>query len=100
MDEGIDHMTEKLPEDIQKDLRKTCTLHEHGISDYVKCREFSKSMSDLLARLEDAGCFHVADKVMSVLLDCSPKTGTKCDKSTVVSQITKKIGSLPSVKKE
>ncbi len=49
-------------------------------------------MSDLLARLEDAGCFKTADKVMIILLDCNPKIGAHCEKSTVVGQITKKLG--------
>jgi hypothetical protein len=49
-------------------------------------------MSDLLARLEDVGCFKTADKVMTILLDCNPKTGAHCEKSTIVSQITKKLG--------
>lgn len=85
-------MTEKVPEDIKRDLHNACALHQQATSDYEKCQEFSKLMSNLLARLEDAGCFHTADKVMSVLLDCSPKPGTHCEKSTVVSQRTKKLG--------
>jgi len=91
-------MTEILPDDIKKDLKNACALHEQSVSDYERCQEFSRLMSDLLARLEDAGCFQTADKVMSILLDCSPKAGAHCEKSTIVSQTAKKIGSLPSVK--
>lgn len=85
-------MTEILPDDIKRDLKNVCALHLQAVSDYERCQEFSKLMSDLLARLEDAGCFKTADKVMSVLLDCSPKTGAHCEKSTIVSQRTKKLG--------
>lgn len=84
-------MTETLPNDIKRDLEKACTLHQQATADYAKCEEFSKLMSDLLARLEDLGSFKTADKVMTVLLDCSPKTGAHCDKATHVGNILKKI---------
>ena len=83
--------TELLPDDIQRDLKKACTLHQRAVADYAQCEKFSRLMSDLLARLEDAGCFKTADQVMRILLDCQPKTGTHCEKSTIVSQITKKL---------
>ena len=83
--------TELLPEDIQRDLEKACALHQRAVADYAQCEKFSRLMSDLLARLEDAGCFTTADKVMRILLDCQPKTGTHCEKSTIISQITKKL---------
>lgn len=85
-------IAEVLPEDIERDLEKACALHQRAVSDYAQCEEFSKLMSDLLARLEDAGCFKTADKVMTVLLDCNPKIGAHCEKSTIVGQITKKLG--------
>ena len=85
-------IAEILPDDIQKDLEKACFLHQRAVSDYAQCEEFSRLMSDLLSRLEDAKCFKTADKVMSILLDCNPKTGAHCEKSSIVSQITKKIG--------
>ena len=85
-------MAETVPEDIQRDLAKACALHQRAVSDYAKCSEFSKLMSDLLGRLEDAGCYKTADKVMTVLLDCNPKIGAHCEKATIVGQITKKLG--------
>jgi hypothetical protein len=85
-------IAEILPDDIKKDLEKACALHQRALSDYSQCTEFSRLMSDLLARLEDVGCFKTADKVMTILLDCNPKTGAHCEKSTIVSQITKKLG--------
>lgn len=72
-------MTEEIPDDIKRDLEKAVALHQRATSDYEKCMEFSKLMSDLLARLEDAGCFRTADKVMSILLECNPKDGAHCD---------------------
>ena len=82
---------EVLPDDIKKDLEKACTLHQRAVSDYAQCEQFSRLMSDLLARLEEAKCFNTADKVMTILLECSPKTGAHCEKSTVISQKTKKL---------
>jgi len=84
-------MNEKIPDDIKKDLKKACIMHERAVSDYAQCIEFSKLMSNILARLEDALCYQMADKVMSVLLDCNPKIGAHCEKSTVVAQVTKKL---------
>ena len=82
---------EILPEDIKKDLEKACALHQRAVSDYAQCEQFSRLMSDLLARLEEAKCFHTADKVMSILLECSPKTGAHCEKSTVICRKTQKL---------
>ncbi len=84
-------MNEAVPDDIKRDLEKACILHERAVSDYALCMEFSKLMSDVLARLEDARCYDTADKVMSVLLDCNPKIGAHCDKATIVAQVTKKL---------
>lgn len=85
-------MSEMVPIDIQEDLGKAIKLHEKAISDYAQCMEFSQLMSDILARLEDAKCWNTADKVMSVLLDCNPKIGAHCDKSSAVEQSVKKLG--------
>ncbi len=85
-------MTEILSEDIKRDLEKACGLHERATSDYAQCEAFSKLMCDLLSRLEDVGCFDTADKVMKILLDCNPKVGAHCEKSTIVGQATKKLG--------
>jgi hypothetical protein len=49
-------MTEIIPADIQADLEKAAALHQRTSADYHKCLEFNKLMSDILARLEDAGC--------------------------------------------
>lgn len=84
-------MTEKIPDDIKRDLEKACALHQRAVSDYEKCVEFSKIMSNVLARLEDAHCFRSADKVMTVLLHCNPKEGAHCEKATIVGEKMKKF---------
>lgn len=84
-------MAEEIPDDIKKDLEKACALHQRAVSDYAQCTEFSKIMSDLLARLEDSDCLRTADKVMTVLLDCNPKEGTHCEKATLVGEKMKKF---------
>ena len=79
-------MAEEIPDDINKDLRKACDLHQRTTSDYEKCKEFNKLMSDLLARLEDAHCYRLADKVMGILLECNPKNGANCESTNRVSE--------------
>jgi hypothetical protein len=84
-------MADKIPDDIIKDLEKACALHQRAVSDYVKCVEYSKLMCDILARVEDADCLRVADRVMTLLLDCNPKEGAHCEKATLVGEKMKKI---------
>jgi len=84
-------MSEIIPEDIKKDLEKAYELHKRTTADYAKCVEFSALASGLLARLEDAGCDQMADKMMSILLECNPKEGAHCDSSMRVSDRIEKI---------
>jgi hypothetical protein len=84
-------MTKELPDDIQKDLEKACALHKRATSDYLKCLEFNKLMSNLLARAEDADCNRLADRLMTILLECNPKEGTSCEKATLVGEKMKKF---------
>jgi hypothetical protein len=39
---GSAFMCERLPDDIKKDLKKACLVHERAVSDYAQCIEFSK----------------------------------------------------------
>ena len=84
-------MTETIPTEIEQDLTRAAELHQRASSDFEKCQEFSKLMSDLLGRLEDADCYRTADKVMTILLDCQPKEGAHCEKATLVGEKMKKI---------
>jgi hypothetical protein len=84
-------MTITVPDDIIQDLAKATRLHERAASDYEKCQEFNKLMSDLLGRLEDAGCNRLADRVMTILLDCNPKPGSQCEKATRIGDKMKKF---------
>ena len=84
-------MTKELPDNIQKDLEKACTLHQRATSDYQKCIEFNKLTSDLLARIEDAGHCRLADRMMTILLDCNPKEGSSCEKATITGERVKKF---------
>ena len=85
---------EIIPDDIRRDLEKAWSLHDRAVADFSQCSEFSRFMSDILARLEDAKCYDTADRVMAVLLDCNPKTGAHCDKSSAVGQRMKKFKSV------
>lgn len=84
-------MAENIPPDIKADLEKAALLHQRAASDYEQCVAFNKLMSDLLGRLEDAGCHKTAGKVMSILLDCNPKQGSQCDKATRIGDKVKKL---------
>lgn len=84
-------MAEIIPGDIKKDLEKVISLHQRATSDYAQCEEFSRLMSSVLARLEDAKCYDAADKVMGILLECNPKSGSHCEKSSHVAQLTQKL---------
>ncbi len=84
-------MAEIIPQDIKEDLEKAAGLHQRASSDYEKCVEFNKLMSDLLGRLEDAHCYKTADKVMGILIDCNPKQGSQCEKATRIGDKMKKF---------
>ncbi len=79
-------MSKEIPDDIKKDLLRARDLHRRTSSDYEKCLEFNKLMSAVLARLEDAGCYRAADRVMGILLDCNPREGAHCDHSMRVAE--------------
>ncbi|TKB06521.1 hypothetical protein [Desulforhopalus sp. IMCC35007] len=84
-------MAEIIPEDVKQDLEKAISLHQRATADYAQCQEFSRLMSSILSRLEDAGCYSAADRVMGILLECNPKSGSNCEKSSQVANLTKKL---------
>lgn len=84
-------MAEIIPDDIQKDLEKACTLHQRASADHEKCLQFNKLMSEILTRLEDVGCDRAADKVMGILLDCNPRDGAHCDNAIRIGEKMKKF---------
>ncbi len=71
---------------ISQDLEMACSLHQRATSDYKQCQEFNKLMSKLLARFEEKKDYDMADKVMAILLDCNPKAGAHCEKSSSVAK--------------
>ena len=84
-------MGKEVPEAIHNEFARARALHDRAASDYSQCLEFNKLMADLMDRLEDAGCQGKADKVMTLLLDCNPKEGARCDKATLVGERIKKF---------
>ena len=84
-------MAREHPDDIKHDLEKASSLHQRVTSDYEKCVEFNKLMSELLARLEDDGNYRLADRVMTILLECNPKEGSSCDKASITGERVKKL---------
>lgn len=84
-------MSKPLPHDVRSSLARARELHDRAASDYGKCLEFNALLARLLARLEDGGHLREARRVMSLLLECSPREGARCDKSTLVGEGVKKL---------
>ncbi|VVB68651.1 Uncharacterised protein [uncultured archaeon] len=66
-------------EEILKELNALCELHEQGVAQPSKCREFGHRASLFLDRLEGLGAYEVADRIMELLGGCSPKDFSPCD---------------------
>lgn len=66
-------MAEKLPSELIKEFECVNRLHEQAVCDHEKCREFSERLSAFLVRVEDTKYYRTADRVMSILINCSPK---------------------------
>ncbi|HEY3360280.1 MAG TPA: hypothetical protein VGK06_00250 [Methanosarcina sp.] len=84
-------MVEDIPSEIIKDLQSVCQLHEQAVCNHDKCREFSESLSGLLVRLEDMKFYRIADRLMSILLNCKPKEASHCEKANLVGEMMKEI---------
>jgi hypothetical protein len=84
-------MVEKLPPELIKELERVSWLHEQAVCDHEKCREFSQTLSNLLVRLEDLKYYRTADRLMSILINCSPKEASHCEKATLVGELMKEI---------
>ena len=66
-------------EEILKDLDALYNLHESGVSDPKKCREFNSQASRFLEKMEEMNADEIADRVMDLLAGCSPKDFSPCD---------------------
>ena len=84
-------MTEKLPYEVIEELDCVSRLHEQAVCDHEKCREFSEKLSGLLVRLEDMKFYRTADRLMGILINCSPKEASHCEKATLVGTMMKEI---------
>lgn len=65
--------------EILKEAEELYELHELGVTDSGKCREFNSRASRFLDRLENMGAYQMADRVMDILGGCSPKDFSPCD---------------------
>ena len=84
-------MAKDLSPNLERDLERARELHDRAASDYTQCLEFNRLMADLLDRLEDDGHHRRAGKVMTLLLECNPKEGARCDKATLVGEKVRKM---------
>ncbi len=65
--------------EILRAVEELSELHEKGVSDPTKCREFNSRAAILLDRLEELGAVGAADRMMDILGGCSPKDFSPCD---------------------
>jgi len=84
-------MTDSTLEEIAKELKSVCQLHQQAVCNYEKCKEFSESLSELLIKLEDMKYYRLADRAMSILLNCKPKEASHCEKANLVGEMMKEI---------
>ncbi|WP_235203910.1 MULTISPECIES: hypothetical protein [Methanosarcina] len=66
-------------------------MHEQAVCDHERCREFSETLSNLLVRLEDMKYYRTADRLMSILINCSPKEASHCEKASLVGEMMKEL---------
>ena len=69
---------EQEPTKILQEIEALCTMHER-ITQSSECREFNRRVALLLQRLEDMGCYRLADRAMDLLASCNPKDLSQCD---------------------
>lgn len=84
-------MSRPLPHDLRSGLEHARGLHDRTAADYTKCLEFNALLANLLDRLEDSGHHREAARIMALLLDCTPREGVRCEKSTAVGERVKKL---------
>ncbi len=63
---------------ILQEIEALYAIHEK-ISQSSECREFNRRTALLLQRLEDTGCYRLADRAMDLLASCNPKDLSQCD---------------------
>ncbi|OPY49593.1 MAG: hypothetical protein A4E48_02181 [Methanosaeta sp. PtaU1.Bin060] len=64
---------------ILEAVEELSEIHEKGVSDPTRCREFNTRAAVLLDRLEEQGATAAADRMMDILGGCSPKDFSPCD---------------------
>lgn len=84
-------MAEKLPPEFIKELEYVSRLHEQAVCDHEKCREFSERLSAFLVKVEDMKFYRTADRLMSILINCSPKEASHCEKANLVGEMMKEV---------
>jgi hypothetical protein len=85
-------MIEKnIPNEVIQDLDYISHLHEQAVSNHDKCREFSEKLSEFVIMLEDMKLYRIADKLMSILINCKPKEASHCEKANLVGEMMKDV---------
>ncbi len=68
----------EIRKEILHDVEALCAMHEK-VTQSSECREFNHRTALLLQRLEDSGCYRLADSAMDLLASCNPKDLSQCD---------------------
>ena len=89
---GLNIMIEKnIPNEVINELQSISRLHEQAVSNHDKCREFSEKLSDFVIEIEDIKLYRMADKLMSILINCKPKEASHCEKANLVGEMMKDV---------
>lgn len=86
-------MDEQKRKEILHDVEALCAMHEK-LTQSSECREFNHRTALLLQRLEDSGCYRLADRVMDLLASCNPKDLSQCDSIQRARDILERLRAL------
>jgi len=90
---------EQEPTKILQEIEVLCTMHER-ITQSSECREFNHRVALLLQRLEDMGCYHLADMAMDLLASCNPKDLSQCDSINRAKAVLERLRDLARESRE
>lgn len=76
---GSSHDEREFLLNLIKELEDLYERHDAALCDIEECRRFGGMLARLLERLEDAGQYRLADRVMDILSICSPKIASHCE---------------------
>mgnify|MGYP006910702604 CR=1 FL=1 len=81
-------------EEIPRETEELCDFHGDAICNYRKCREFNNHAATLLQKAEELGYSKISNKLMFVLLNCSPRVASTCEVSGHVRRLLEELRNI------